>query len=252
MLRYSILFFLMLTFCCTHAQKAPPRKNYDPRDFQYKREASGGFRLQTNGIALYGEYGWIKDIYRTRIIQLEYNLFINYAQKKQKSPISNGNDFLYGVQNKFHALRFSYGIKRSIADKALQKGVRLSFIAFGGVSLGLSKPYYLRLLQPNDNGIPTIKEERYSSANATRFLSLDSIAEAAPIRFGLNQIEPIPGIHGKAGLNFDWGTKDEFVKSLECGLMLDLYYKRIPMMINNSNRFYQIALYVGFHFGKRW
>ncbi|MCS6934346.1 MAG: hypothetical protein NZM35_04235 [Chitinophagales bacterium] len=250
----SAITLLAVFFLCGNltAQRSSVRKTYDPRDYQYKREFSGGVRIQTNGLSLYAEHGWIKDIYRTHYLQAEYNLFINYAQKRINSPLNNGRDFLYGVQNKFHALRLNYGIRRSIADKAAYKGVRLSFTAFGGISLGLLKPYYLVLLQPSDNGIPVFKEERYSPQNASRFLSLDSIAEAAPMRFGLNQIEPIPGLHGKIGLDFDWGSKDEFVKALECGVMLDLYYKRIPVMINRSNRFYQIGLYLGFHFGKRW
>ena len=184
-------------------------------------------------------------------MQIEYSYFINYAQKSQKSQINGGRNFAYGVQNRFHAIRFSFGAKRLIADKFSRNGVRLSWSAFGGISLGLVKPYYLNLLQPTDGAIE-IKAERYTSANESRFLALDSIVEAAPIRYGLNQIEPVPGIHGKFSLDFDWGVKDEFVKALEAGVMLDLYYKRIPVMINKSNRFYQIGLYLAFHFGKRW
>ncbi|MFN8287797.1 MAG: hypothetical protein U0V74_13655 [Chitinophagales bacterium] len=227
-------------------------KVYDPKDYMYKHEASGGLRLLTSGFGMYLEYGWIKDIHKTRLIQLEYQYFIDYRQKKQNAQLPNGRDFAFGLQNRFHAIRFSYGMKKVIADKAARNGVCLSFSVFGGASLGLLKPYYLNLIQPTDGGVMEIKPERYSEANASRFLSLDSIAEAAPIRYGLNQIEPIPGVHGKFSLDFDWGKKDEFVKSLEAGVMLDLYYKRIPIMVNNSNRFYKIGLYLAFHFGKRW
>lgn len=242
--------FMIVVFATTQAQKGLNR--IDPRDYQYKHEASGGLRIQTNGLSVYGEFGWIKDIYRTRLLQLEYTYYIDYRQKKQKAPSQGARDYLYGFQNRFHEINLSYGIKRTIADKANRNGVRLSFIFFGGFSLGLLKPYYLNLLQPSDGGIPQVKPERYSTANAERFLSKDSIAGAAPIRYGLSQMEPVPGVHLKSGLNFDWGTKDEYVKALEAGVALNLYYKRLPIMINNSNRFYQIALYLSFHFGKRW
>jgi hypothetical protein len=150
-------------------------------------------------------------------------------------------------------IHLSYGIKRTIADKARRNGVRLSFIFFGGISLGLLKPYYLELIQPNDsNSIPQHKPERYSDENKSRFLDKSLIYGAAPIRYGLGQMQPVPGIHIKSGLNFDWGTKDQFVKALEAGVMLDLYYKRLPILINNHNRFYQLAAYLSFHFGKRW
>ncbi len=248
---FSFFIFLQL-----NAQRK--EKVVDVRDYQYKKEASGGFRIQTNGISFYAEYGWIKDLKRTRLLQIEYTYYIDYRQKKQKAQRQSGRDFLYGFQNKFHEIHFSYGFKRTIADKANRNGVRLSVIFFGGASLGLLKPYYLRTVhvtQPPDSTSPPvieIKEERYTGNNDDRFLNKNLIVEAAPIRYGLNQIEPVPGIHTKTGLNFDWGTKDAFVKALEAGVALDLYYKRLPIMINNSNRFYQIALYLSFHLGKRW
>lgn len=247
-LALSLLFSVMMAY----PLKAQVfKKPTDMQDYLYKKECSGGLRLQTNGIALYLEYGWIKDIKRTRLLQIEYLYHINYMQKRQKAQRQSGRDFAYGLQNRFHAIHLSYGFKRTIADKADRNGVRLSVSFFGGFSLGLVKPYYLNLRQPSDGDI-VVKPERYSEANASRFLSLDSIIEAAPIRYGLNQIEPVPGVHLKSSLDFDWGTKDAFVKALEAGIMLDLYYKRIPVMINKTNRFYQIGLYLAFHFGKRW
>lgn len=250
MFKNLIFFFLLLT-CATQsmAQRIKPQAS-DLQDYQYKHEASGGFRLQTNGFSLFLEYGWIKDIFKTRLIQLEYDYYIDYRQKKQHSQIQDGRDYVYGLQNHFHVIRFSYGVKQTIVDKADRNGVRLCFVAFGGGALGLLKPYYLNLKQTDTTA--DIKPERYSSANASRFLDKSSIAEAAPIRYGLNQIQPVAGVTGKLGLDFDWGKKDEFVKSLQAGIMLDLYYKKLPIMINNYNHFYQFAAYISFQFGKRW
>jgi hypothetical protein len=247
---FTIL-LVILTASALFAQRK--QKVVDLQDYRYKKQASGGLRIQTNGISLYAQYGWIKDIYRTRLIQIEYNYYIDYRQKKQKAQTEGARGYLYGFQNKLHTIHLSYGLERVIADKAARNGVRLSFVFFGGFSLGLLKPYYLELNQPGDtNTLPTHKPERYSEGNADRFLDKNQIYGAAPIRYGLSQIQPVPGIHTKSALNFDWGVKDEFVKALEAGVMLDLYYKRLPIMVNNHNRFYQIALYLSFHFGKRW
>lgn len=251
----ALVFLLAFTLVGVFTNKIHAQKNasrIDPRDYQYKHESSGGLRIQTNGISLFAEYGWIKDIYRTRILQLEYTYYIDYRQKRQKAQGFGAQDYLYGFQNRFHEINLAYGIKRTIADKAARNGVRLSFVFFGGISLGLLKPYYLMLRQPTDNGIPKVAPERYSEANHDKFLDKDSIVGAAPIRYGLGKMEPVPGLHIKSGLDFDWGTKDQFVKALEAGVALNLYYKRLPIMVNNSNRFYQIALYLSFQFGKRW
>ncbi len=251
-MRKQIFLLSVAVFVSVSLFSQRKQKLTDPRDYQYKHEASAGGRIQTNGFSIFGEYGWIKDIKRTRLLQLEYSYFIDYRQKKQNSRITGGRDYVFGVQNRFHTIRVAYGFKRVIADKAPRNGVCLSATFFGGVSLGLLKPYYLNLLQPTDGGIPEVKAERYSAANETRFLSRDSIVEAAPIRYGLNQIQPVAGAHVKAGLDFDWGSKDEFVKALQAGVMIDVYYKRLPLMINNSNRFYQASFYLSFQFGKRW
>lgn len=248
--KYASVCFLLIACLGVAAQRGSNR--IDPRDYQYKHEASGGLRLQTTGFTVFGEFGWIKDIYRTRLLQVEYSYYIDFRQKKQKAQAASERDYIFGLQNRFHVIRAAYGFKRTIADKAARNGVRLSAIFFGGVSLGLLKPYYLNLIQPTTDGTRKILAERYSEANADRFLNHDSIAGAAPVRYGLNQMQPVVGAHIKAGLDFDWGTKDEFVKALEAGVMFDVYYKRLPIMVNNSNRFFQAAFYISFQFGKRW
>jgi hypothetical protein len=239
-------------FCSVWLFSQNSAKVIDLRDYQYKNEASGGVRLQTNGFSLFAEYGWIRDLKRTRLLEIEYSYYIDYRQKKQKSPLPGGRDFVYGLQNRFHVIRLAYGFKRTIADKADRNGVRLSGVFFGGISLGLLKPYYLNLVQSSDSTGIVVRPERYSTSNESRFLDRNSIVEAAPIRYGLSQMQPVPGAHIKAALDFDWGKKDEFVKALEAGFMLDVYYKRLPIMVNNSNRFYQASFYLSFQFGKRW
>lgn len=241
--------FLCFIGCLSEAySQFTLKRSTDLQDYQYKKEASGGVRIQTNGFSVFGEGGWIKDLKSTRLIQVEYSYYVDYRQKGQSSP-NGGRKYVYGLRNRFHVLRFSGGVKRTIADKADRNGVRLCFVGFGGFSLGLLKPYYLLLRQDEP---PYFVEERYTEENAFRFLDKQLIEGAGSPTKGLDKIQPVPGAHGKIGLDFDWGRKDEFVKALEAGIMLDLYYKRVPIMLNNSNRFYQVALYLSFQFGKRW
>lgn len=241
-----------------HLMAQKKERIYNPNDeYVYTREISGGIRAQTNGFSLFLEYGFIKNIFKTRIIQLEYQYFIDYKLKRQKAvPIGkdSGRDYFYGLQNKFHTIRINYGVRRMIAEKARRNGVRLSFMAMGGISLGLMVPYYLDLKYQPDGigGVYEIRSERYSEANRDKFLDKQSINEASTIGKGFSKTEPVPGLHGKLGLNFDFGTRDEFVKSLEAGVMTDLYYKPLPLLINDQNRFYKFSAYISFQFGKRW
>ena len=245
-----ILFLILLFAVSVPGFAQLGNKVVDLQDYQYHHEASGGIRILTNGFSLFGEYGWIKNLRTTHLLQLEYSYYIDYRQKKSKSQVQDGRDYLFGLQNHFHIIRFGYGLKQTIIDKADRNGVRLTFVVFGCVSLGLLKPYYLNLIPQDTTG--NITPERYSAANADRFLNQNYIVEAAPIHYGLNQIQPVPGAGCKVGLDFDWGKKDEFVKAIEAGVTLDVYYKRLPIMVNTENRFYQFALYLSFQFGKRW
>lgn len=226
------------------------------KDHRYTNEASGGLKIQSNGVALYFDYGWIKDIYKTHLLQVEYQYFINYKNKLVvPNAAYDGRRYYYGYQNEFHAVRVSYGFERCIADKAERNGVRLSFIGFVGFSLGITKPYYLEIYKGRDNTNGQILHEsvRYSNSSDSQFMNQDSIYGASPSYKGLNQMLPYFGGHLKLGLNFDWGTKDRFVKALEVGVMTDIYYRNIPVYVNkDANNFIHPALYIGFRFGKRW
>jgi len=233
----------------------------------YFNEWSIGARLLSNGWEVFGERSKIKSIHKTRIIQFGFSEIKHWKERKQQaeytflgSNLESPKNFYYGKQNQFYTLRAGYGFRKNIADKAEKNGVRVSLSYLGGITLGLLKPYYLDLAYPvedNDPNVLTflIVSQRYSEKNHDKFLDWYSIAGASGFKYGFVEIEPVPGIYGKFGLNFDWAGKEEYVKALEAGLMLDLYYKRIPLMVeeeHNYNRFYFLQAYVSFQFGKRW
>ncbi len=257
------LYCFIVFLCCAHALSAQDVSAKDARnalvkDYLYYHELSGGLKIQTNGVSLYLTKGWIKNIYKTHLIQLEYQYFFNYKDKKiaPNSQLNQGGrKYYYGLQNRFHTIRLSYGFERCIADKAEQNGVRLSFIGFAGFSLGLIKPYYLEKLMYRDSitGDYVTEDIKYRGSNEEIFLNQDSIYQAAPFYKGIGQMIPTFGGHVKAGLNFDWGSKDRFVKALEVGVMLDVFYRKVPIYVNqDANSFIKPSLYLGFHFGKRW
>lgn len=248
LLWFGLMFFQV---CCVQAQDERENpKLAAQKDYQFTKEASGGLKIQTSGFSLYAEFGWIKNIYRTHLLQAEYQYNIDYREKLTKSFLQSGRSYRFGLQNRFHIIRFSYGFESAIADKAARNGVRLSWVAFGGVSLGLLKPYYLVLDYPD---VPDGKAEKYSEANKDVFLNKTRIIEAAPFYKGIGEMKPIVGGHLKAGLNFDWGSRDAFVKAIEAGIQADLYYKKVPIMVDdNANQFFMFGFYLGIHLGKRW
>ena len=227
------------------------------KDYMFHKAFVGGMKLTSTGLNFYLQYGIIKNIYVTHLFTLEYEWHIDYRDKKTvATPVETqtGRNYYFGVQNRFHVIRFSYGFERALADKAAKNGVRVSWVGFVGGSLGLVKPYYLDLYYGEKaDGSPDVRSERYSPSTAAHFLDKDSIDQGSPIWRGMGQMSPVIGGFGRTGLNFDFGSRDAFVKAIEAGVTLDIFYKKIPIYVNDeSNHFMFLGFYLAFHLGKRW
>src|SRR3982750_1084106 len=95
----KLFWILLVSRGFGNAYSQDMQKNMDLQDYQYKKEASGGIRVQTNGFSVFGEGGWIRDLKMTRLLQVEYSYYIDYRQKGQESP-NGGRKFVYGLQNR--------------------------------------------------------------------------------------------------------------------------------------------------------
>lgn len=239
---------------------------YDSDNIIYRHEYSLGGRLMSNGWQIFFDRSWIKDIKNTRIFQVEFGEIRSYTEKKQ-SPETPGyrttsgvdvnrKKFYYGKQNKFFFFRFAYGNKKTIANKAEKNGVRIGISYMGGITLGLLKPYFLELAyevrnQPGEQYY--LVNQKYTDKNNDKFLDIYSINGASKFKYGLKEIEPIPGAYAKLGLNFDFASREKIVKMIEAGVMIDVFYKRVPIMVDNDdNKIVHIAAYLSFQIGKRW
>jgi hypothetical protein len=228
-------------------------------------ELSIGAGLKTNGFEIFVEKGKILDRKNTRLFQIDF-ISIRHPKEVKQKPVDfyqisglldNQKDYYFGKQNGFFAFRFGYGRKKMIADKADKSGVRVSIKYLGGVSLGLLKPYYLEYIdsiyRTNDRTVFEFKNDKYrEGVNDDKFLNNRAITSASGFSHGLDEIEPVPGVYGKFGLNFDWAANNEFVTALEAGVEGQLYYKKVPIMINSMNKPYFLSAYIAFQFGKRW
>ena len=227
----------------------------------YDREFTVDVRLHTNGFAMGFNRGKIKTYYKTNYWQLELGELKHPKEYRNTFDFArNGNNgsFIYGKQNNLYALRFALGQKRYLSEKAKKKGLAVGFTYAIGPSIGILKPYQLRLIYFNDPTKPLDdfeQNESYSEANKDLFTDINHIAGAAGISKGWKDTTLRPGLHAKASLHLDWGAFDEIVKAFEVGLMLDVYTRKVPLLIpveGNENKPYFLNLYLTLQFGKRW
>jgi hypothetical protein len=259
------LYILIASFISlpVFAQQNKVKKEVEKKGIIYNKEVSFGGYMATNGWGLMVEKGKILSIKKTRLLYWSFGGLRDMRMRKQNADlgffgnvIDSPKDYFFGKQNSFYTLRFGLGQKKVLGNKAEKNGVRVSLSYTAGLSLGFLKPYYLDLAYLVDDSDPRFQtyivvSQKYSERNKDKFLDWYSIAGASGFRYGLKEIEPVPGGFGKMGLNFDWGKSEDFQMALEAGIMADVYYKKIPIMVSETNKPFFFSAYVNFQFGKR-
>ncbi len=257
---YYIIPLLLLCGIVLQAQETFQPKQLDDasKGIIYNQEFSLGLRMHTNGFAVGFNVGKLKTYYLTKYWHFELGELKHPKEFRQSfdTPSTlNGRisrAFKYGKQNSLYALRGGIGAKRYFSEKAKHKGVAVGISYEVGPTLGLLKPYYLEL-RAGDGRVSV--STKYSEETADRFLDIWQIHGASGWTRGLGELSILPGAHGKFAVHFDWGAFDEYVKSLEAGIMVDAFARKAPIMVeldNVENRQLFINLFLHLQFGKRW
>lgn len=216
-------------------------------------EASGGIRLNTQGWTIYGERGKNVTYYKKIIYQFELGEYKHPKQAKQSvntSLTSNSRPYFFGKQNNFYILHANIGVRRHIGEKAEKSGVEVNYVYMGGATLGILKPYFINVVS-KDNNAP-FESIQYTGLNEEQFLDWSGIYGASGFTKGVGKSKLLPGLHGKLGLNFDWSSYSDLLKSIEVGLALDVFYKKVPLMVTQKNSFYFLNLYLSAQLGRKW
>ena len=262
--RLWMLVLLLFPLAGGFGQKSfqPKQEDSEFKGIIYRKEKTGIAALHTNGYYIAYQTGKIKTYYKSVFSSYELGILYDPREFKQNRniPLSVNRisrSFRFGKQNSVYVLRASRGIKKLISDKAKRKGLAIGYNLQGGPSLAVIKPYYLELIYQRtvDNRvIIDLREEKYTPENANVFLDYNSVFGGASFGKGISELSIIPGLQGKLGLFFSPGAFEEFAKSLEVGIMGDIYVKKVPIMVETpvvSNKSYFINLYVNIEFGKR-
>lgn len=267
----KIHLFALLSACCftAFAQPNTPRIKDFPEEAKgivYNREFTVDFKMHTSGLGIGVNFARLKTYYRTRFFNIELTEIKHPKEFRQSFdfPIANANrvsrSFIFGKQNNLYALHGGIGEKRYFSEKALNRGLAVGISYSVGPTLGMLKPYYLDLIRYREPDFTAffIRSESFSEENADKFLDLNSIYGASGVTKGLGEISLVPGAHAKFAIHLDWGAFDEFVKSVEAGVMIDGFFKNMPIMAelpqlqHAENQMLFVNLYINLQFGKRW
>ncbi len=239
----------------------------DPDSVIYRKSWEAGARLRSDGFAIGAEFTRSKRYTRSLLFQVQFAYFLHPKQVKQDSQYGSGGifggdgfkRFVYGKQNSLFTLYAGVGQKFLLAEKGKRHGVQLFFKYAGGFTLGILKPYSLRVVPKPITGTFTeddLVDVTYDPGVDNSFLDYDRIVGASGFGKGW-KLKALPGLHVEVGMEFDFGKNESFIKALEIGVASDFYYKKVPVMVDgienikNTNKFLYPSVYVGFMMGKR-
>jgi len=255
----AIILIMAVTGAVNAQYVIQPKPIGDVESFVYETDRIFNFHVHTNGFAVDYAIGTIETWYKSSYYYFGIGSLKHPKEYAQNLKLFNrgfshesSKAFIYGKQNRFYALRAGIGKRRLFSEKAKRKSIVVGVSYEFGPTLGILKPYYLKLKTFADGGSePIITVEKYSQDNADLFLDGDLIFGGAEFRHGLDELKIRPGFHGKLGVNFSWGTNDKMVKAIEAGVMADLFFSSVPIMITEQNRPYFLNLYLTLQLGKR-
>lgn len=255
----SIL-LLMTLFCFSPYLSAQNTDKSQEQEFVYLSEWRLGVKVHTEGYGLSLARSKIVNRRKKNILQFEVQEIKHPKQVRQISlqtdRSGNARYYFYGKQNYFYNVNVNYVKHRILAERGRKNGVEIGWMYGAGFSLGLLKPYYLLVQTDSSPSSGNLVDVRYDKdaidSNFNQlFLTENRIFGSSGFLVGLNETSILPGIVLQSGFVFDWAGLGETIKAIEVGGMLNLYYKRVPLMVEADNSFVLMNLYARFVFGRK-
>ncbi len=159
-----------------------------------------------------------------------------------------GNPYIFGKRNYLYPFSVGYGQQYVFGQKSNKNGVAVTGLWNVGVTLGLLRPYYLRVEDNVNGGDKLLK---YSVADSAEFVDKSIVISGGGIGKGWGEIKVQPGGFAKAGMRFDYGRYNEMVSALEIGMSVEAYASKIPILLYQKEPQLFFQGYIAIVFGKR-
>lgn len=259
-MKKSLFIVFLFSFSILFAQETglvPAVKQNDDVQLLYRNEREFGVVIHSSGWGF--NYRRAKHVtgYRKRTLEFEMVGMRHPKEIKRQLSGIGSKGYFYGKQFIVTVLRGGYGFHRVIAGKSDRRGVELRLVTLVGPSLALAKPVYLEIWHPDPiQGNPhgNSEYERYDPNNPFHVPyngSFGIIGRAGYFR-GVGEMNFFPGGFFKFGLSFEHSNLDDDIKLLETGVVVDAFYKTIPIMAKAPNNQVYVNVYLNIMFGKKW
>ncbi|HEY0274400.1 MAG TPA: hypothetical protein VGC22_14500, partial [Chitinophaga sp.] len=157
--------------------------------------------------------------------------------------------YILGKINNFYQFKVGIGQRQLIGSRANKNGVEVTYFYYGGLSLGMLRPYYVKMLDKNGQNLEEVK---YSPQIDSLWTDQNMIFGGGGLTKGWGEMTFVPGAHAKAGMRFDWSHSTRLVSALEIGVNAEYYTKDVQIMADRDGKKFFFNAFLGLQFGKWW
>ena len=211
----------------------------------YKKSFVFGAKLLSDGYGIFFELGRAGSVKKSTLFQLEISERKNVKEDKQSNPYVNSIPFIYGKENFIYPVKLGMQQQILLGNKSNKNGVSITGNYGGGIALALLRPYYIQVQKGND-----FVYVKYNSPDSSYFLDGPFVG-GPTFSKGWSEITVTPGLYAKTAIRFDYGSYNEIISAIEVGMSADVYSKKIPILLQNSQKQFFFSAYVSILFGKR-
>lgn len=213
-----------------------------------RKEYYGGVQIHTSGWGGTFTYSKFNTFKKKNTYTIDFASMKHGKEFKRTSTNDErAKGYFYGKLNTLNVLRLNKGTKKVIYEKKRKQGLQIAHNISYGVTLGLLKPVYLEVLKVNSNQDVRVVTEKYDP----ELHHINNIYGRSSNLTGLSELSIVPGVNLKTGFIFEFANDREKVKSLELGIGLDAFYKRVPIMSEIKNNFLYPTVFLNLQFGKK-
>ena len=244
-----LVFFLISLPCLVQAQeKFTDYSDSVPDNELFERQWSLGALLHSNGWGLKFRKGYNLTALKQFMWEIEWSTYKAAKEVKVINPYySDSRPYIFGKLNYVSFLRGGVGLNYILNRKPYWGGVQVSGLVYGGLSIGITKPAYVYVAYQTTGSNYELREQRY-----TADITPETIYGRGSFLTGILDLNFFPGIYGKTGLDFEFGSRNKMISSLEAGATLDYSPVGIPIMAFNPRQNFFLTVYVSVMFGKRY
>lgn len=210
--------------------------------YEYESEFTWGANKNTSG-GLIGGFVFKKSFKMTDRMLQTFGLEIMNVRHPQEVRFNSayGNFFTFGKQNYLYTFRLQYGRDFILFKKAPQQGVEIKAVFAAGPSIGVEAPYYVEYL----------KDDITIRAQYNETMAKENILGPGRLFQGLGDSKIVPGLNLKAAMNFELGIFKSQVTGFEAGVLVDVYTRKIDMMVLAKNYSVYPTLFLTLFLGNR-